>query len=91
MGRSINEVEDNEKTKNDNNKVTVDESKIIYSGEILRENKVLVERVIPYTNAGIKGEYWILGQDYSGKVVHNEVFPTPAYPIIFITLNPFTL
>lgn len=28
-----------EKTKNDNNKVTVDESKIIYSGEVLREDK----------------------------------------------------
>lgn len=24
---------------------------------------------------GKKGEYWILGEDYSGKVVHNELFP----------------
>lgn len=24
---------------------------------------------------GTRGEYWILGEDYSGKLVHNEVFP----------------
>ena len=28
-----------------------------------------------WNNAGVKGEYWILGQDYSGKLVHNELFP----------------
>ncbi len=28
-----------------------------------------------WMNNGVKGEYWILGQDYSGKVVHNELFP----------------
>lgn len=28
-----------------------------------------------WINNGKQGEYWILGQDYSGKVVHNELFP----------------
>lgn len=28
-----------------------------------------------WLNNGVKGEYWILGQDYSGKIVHNELFP----------------
>ena len=28
-----------------------------------------------WVNNGKQGEYWILGQDYSGKVVHNELFP----------------
>lgn len=28
-----------------------------------------------WNNAGEMGEFWILGQDYSGKLVHNELFP----------------
>lgn len=28
-----------------------------------------------WINNGVRGEYWILGQDYSGKPVHNELFP----------------
>lgn len=28
-----------------------------------------------WNNAGEIGEFWILGQDYSGKLVHNELFP----------------
>ena len=28
-----------------------------------------------WINYGKQGEYWILGQDYSGKLVHNEIFP----------------
>lgn len=24
---------------------------------------------------GIRGEYWILGEDYTGKLVHNELYP----------------
>lgn len=24
---------------------------------------------------GTRGEYWVLGEDYSGKLVHNEIFP----------------
>lgn len=28
-----------------------------------------------WTRDGKIGEYWVLGQDYSGKLVHNELFP----------------
>lgn len=28
-----------------------------------------------WINNGKQGEYWILGQDYSGKIIHNELFP----------------
>lgn len=28
-----------------------------------------------WSNGTTKGEYWILGEDYSGKVIHNELFP----------------
>ena len=28
-----------------------------------------------WNGEGVRGEYWILGQDYSGKPVHNEIFP----------------
>lgn len=28
-----------------------------------------------WVSNGKKGEYWILGEDYSGKVIHNELFP----------------
>ncbi len=28
-----------------------------------------------WNGAGERGEYWILGQDFSGKSVHNEIFP----------------
>ena len=28
-----------------------------------------------WNGAGERGEYWILGQDFSGRSVHNEIFP----------------
>lgn len=28
-----------------------------------------------WNGTGTRGEYWILGEDYSGKFVHNEIFP----------------
>ena len=28
-----------------------------------------------WNGAGERGEYWVLGQDFSGKSVHNEIFP----------------
>lgn len=28
-----------------------------------------------WNGSGVRGEYWILGEDYSGKLVHNEIFP----------------
>lgn len=29
----------------------------------------------PWKGTGTRGEYWILGEDYSGRVIHNEIFP----------------
>lgn len=28
-----------------------------------------------WNGSGIRGEYWILGEDYNGNIVHNELFP----------------
>lgn len=28
-----------------------------------------------WRGSGIRGEYWILGEDYTGKLVHNEIYP----------------
>ena len=28
-----------------------------------------------WNGVGTRGEYWILGEDYSGKLIHNEIFP----------------
>ena len=28
-----------------------------------------------WKGVGVRGEYWILGEDYSGNLIHNEIFP----------------
>ncbi len=28
-----------------------------------------------WSNSGVLGEFWVLGQDYSGRFIHNELFP----------------
>ena len=28
-----------------------------------------------WKGTGTRGEYWILGEDYTGKLIHNEIFP----------------
>lgn len=32
-----------------------------------------------WNGTGVRGEYWILGEDFSGKIVHNELFPDDYY------------
>ena len=28
-----------------------------------------------WNGRGVRGEYWVLGEDYSGIIIHNEIFP----------------